>query len=115
MANIQSLPFLLKDLRLTAIAKHWQITAQKAVREQWEPELFLAELCELEMNHRHETRLKRLLKESKLPTGKQLHQYKFDEIEVLGTKTQTISVFSRLFRLTSQTQHLQTLLMIQRA
>ncbi|WP_354668297.1 ATP-binding protein [Colwellia sp. E2M01] len=55
--------------------------AQKAVSEQWEPELFLAELCELEASHRHESRLKRLLKESKLPVGKQLHQYNFDEID----------------------------------
>jgi DNA replication protein DnaC len=81
MANIQSLPILLKELRLSAIAKEWDVIAQKAVSEQWEPELFLAELCELEANHRHESRLKRLLKESKLPVGKQLHQFKFDEIE----------------------------------
>lgn len=81
MANIQSLPILLKELRLSAMAKDWEVIAQKAVTEQWEPELFLAELCELEANHRHESRLKRLLKESKLPVGKQLHQYKFDEIE----------------------------------
>ena len=83
MANIQSLPILLKELRLSAIAKDWEVIAQKAVSEQWEPELFLAELCELEANHRHESRLKRLLKESKLPVGKQLYQYNFDEIEGL--------------------------------
>jgi DNA replication protein DnaC len=80
MANIQSLPILLKELRLSAMAKDWEVIAQKAVSEQWEPALFLAELCGLEANHRHESRLKRLLKESKLPIGKQLHQYKFDEI-----------------------------------
>ena len=81
MANIQSLPILLKELRLSAIAKEWEVIAQKAVSQEWEPALFLAELCELEANHRHESRLKRLLKESKLPVGKQLHQYKFDEIK----------------------------------
>jgi DNA replication protein DnaC len=81
MANILSLPILLKELRLSAIAKEWEVLAQKAVSQEWEPALFLAKLCELEANHRHESRLKRLLKESKLPVGKQLHQYKFDEIE----------------------------------
>jgi DNA replication protein DnaC len=81
MANILSLPILLKELRLSAIAKEWEVLAQKAVSQEWEPALFLAELCELEANHRHESRLKRLLKESKLPVGKQLHQYNFDEIE----------------------------------
>tara|TARA_B110000914_G_scaffold87568_1_gene77005 strand:+ start:376 stop:1143 length:768 start_codon:yes stop_codon:yes gene_type:complete len=81
MANIQSLPILLKELRLSAIAKEWEVIAQKAITEQWEPALFLAELCELEANQRHESRLKRLLKDSKLPVGKQLHQYDFDEVE----------------------------------
>lgn len=81
MANIQSLPILLKELRLGAMAQGWEAIAQKAISEQWEPALFLAELCELEANHRHESRLKRLLKESKLTVGKQLHQYNFEEIE----------------------------------
>ena len=52
MANIQSLPILLKELLLSAIAKEWEVLAQKAVSQEWEPELFLAELCELEANHR---------------------------------------------------------------
>ena len=81
MANIQSLPILLKELRLSAIAKEWEVIAQKAISEEWEPALFLAELCEIEANQRHESRLKRLLRDSKLPVGKQLHQYDFDEVE----------------------------------
>jgi len=81
MANIQSLPLLLKELRLTAIAKAWSDLAEKSIKEAWEPAQFLAELCELETNHRYENRLKRLLKESQLPTGKQLSQYDFSEVE----------------------------------
>lgn len=81
MANIQSLPLLLKELRLAAMAKGWPALADKATKEAWEPELFLAELCEVETNHRYENRLKRLLKESKLPIGKQLSQYDFSEIK----------------------------------
>jgi len=81
MANIQSLPLLLKELRLTAIAKAWPELAEKSIKEAWEPAQFLAELCELENNHRYENRLKRLLKESQLPTGKQLSQYDFSEIK----------------------------------
>ncbi len=80
MAKAQSLPILLKELRLSAIAKAWPMLAQKAITEEWEPETFLAELCEIEANHRHENRLKRLLKESALPTGKQLSQYDFNEV-----------------------------------
>lgn len=81
MANIQSLPILLKELRLTAMAKSWPELAEKSIKEAWEPAQFLAELCELETNHRYENRLKRLLKESQLPTGKQLSQYDFSEVE----------------------------------
>ena len=81
MANIQSLPLLLKELRLTAIAKSWSTLAEKSIKEAWEPAQFLAELCELETNHRYENRLKRLLKESQLPIGKQLNQYDFSEVE----------------------------------
>ena len=81
MANIQSLPLLLKELRLTEMGKIWQSLSDKAIREAWDPAQFLAELCELETNHRYENRLKRLLKESQLPTGKQLNQYNFSEVK----------------------------------
>jgi DNA replication protein DnaC len=80
MANIQSLPLLLKELRLTAVAKIWSSIADKSIQEAWEPAQYLAELCEIETNHRYENRLKRLLKESQLPIGKQLSQYDFSEI-----------------------------------
>lgn len=95
MANQQSLPVLLKELRLPAIARSWQSLAQKASSESWEPELFLAELCELEANDRYEKRLQRLLRDSKLPNGKQLSQYDFSQItgatqQQLKRKTQNL-------------------------
>ena len=80
MANLLSLPILLKELRLPAMAKAWPELAIKAVKEEWEPELFLAQLCEIEASHRQESRLKRLLRESLLPPGKQLLQYDFSEV-----------------------------------
>jgi DNA replication protein DnaC len=80
MANIQSLPFLLKELRLTAAPKTWSSIADKSIQEAWEPAQYLAELCEIETNHRYENRLKRLLKESQLLIGKRLSQYDFSKI-----------------------------------
>ncbi len=80
MANVQSLPLLLKELRLPAMAQGWSSLSDKAMSEQWEPAMFLAELCELEANHRYESRLKRLLKESQLPAGKQLTHYDFSGV-----------------------------------
>jgi DNA replication protein DnaC len=95
MANQQSLPVLLKELKLPAIAKVWASLAQKASSESWGPELFLAELYELEANDRYEKRLQRLLRDSKLLTGKQLSQYDFSQIigvtqEQLKLKTQNL-------------------------
>lgn len=86
MANIQSLPLLLKELRLTAMAKAVPELAIKATQEALEPELILAELCEIETSHRTENRLKRLLKESALPVGKQLSQYDFSQISGITTQ-----------------------------
>jgi|TARA_B110000263_G_C15290222_1_gene502889 DNA replication protein DnaC len=80
MSNVQSLPILLKELRLSAMSKAWQEVAHKAINEQWQPEEYLAQLCGIEAHHRHESRLKRLLKDSQLPIGKQLSQYDFSEI-----------------------------------
>jgi len=88
MANIQSLPLLLKELRLSAMGKTWQLLSEKCIKEAWEPAQFLAELCEIETNHRYENRLKRLLKESQLPIGKQLCQYDFSDVN--GVTTQQI-------------------------
>ncbi|NRB42051.1 MAG: ATP-binding protein [Pseudomonadales bacterium] len=59
----------------------WQTMAHKAEQEGWSPQEFLAQLCDLEATHRYENKLKRLLKDSQLPRGKQLSQYDFDEIE----------------------------------
>ncbi len=81
MSSIESLPLLLKELRLTSIGKTWQCLSEKAIKEAWEPAQFLVELCEIENNQRYENKLKRLLKESQLPTGKQLSQYNFSEIK----------------------------------
>ena len=81
MSSIQTLPILLNELRLSAMAKHWEIMNQKAIKEEWEPVQYLAELCGIEAAQRHENKLNRLLKDSKLPSGKQSQNYKFDEVE----------------------------------
>lgn len=81
MANVQSLPILLKELRLSVMARTWETLAREALEKEWAPELFLAHLCEQEAAHRYTNRLKRLLSESKLPLGKQLNNYSFNEVE----------------------------------
>ncbi len=95
MANVQSLPVLLKELRLSAMAKAFPGLTQKAVSESWEPETYLAELCEPEVNHRYENRLKRLLRESGLPIGKQFSQFVFKEISGVTHRQLQLKVKNR--------------------
>lgn len=88
MSKQESLPVLLKSLRLSAIENHYQPLSQRADKEAWSYQQYLSELCHLELQQRHDNRLKRLLKEAQLPTGKMLSHYQFDE--VTGLKAQTL-------------------------
>jgi DNA replication protein DnaC len=91
MTNLQSLPILLKELCLNAMACSWQEVAHKAIEEQWQPEEYLAALCEIEAGHRYESRLKRLLRDSKLPSGKQLsHEISGISAQQIKLKTQNL-------------------------
>lgn len=80
MANIASLPVLLKELKLTSFNRHWEELAQKALDEQWLAQQYLAQLCEQEVDERHQKRLQRYTRESQLPPGKQLAQFDFSAI-----------------------------------
>jgi len=57
MSSLSSLPVLLKELRLSAFAKHWECLAQKSIDEQWLPQEYLARLCEQEANERYHKRV----------------------------------------------------------
>ncbi len=81
MANIASLPVLLKELRLTSFAQHFETLAQKALDEQWMPQHYLAELCEAETAQRHQKRLLRYTREAQLPPGKHLSGFDFTAID----------------------------------
>jgi len=81
MANIATLPVLLKELRLGSMAKQWETLAQKALDEQWLPQQYLVQLCEEEAAERHQKRLQRYLREAQLPPAKQLTQLDFSVIE----------------------------------
>ena len=49
MANIASLPILLKELKLAQFSKSWETLAQKSLDEQWLPQAYLAELSQQEV------------------------------------------------------------------
>ena len=81
MANLETLPILLKELKLTAFSQRWETLADKAIQEQWLPQHFLAVLCEEELNQRYQRRLQRYLREAQLPPGKQLSSFDFAQVQ----------------------------------
>lgn len=76
-----SLPLMLKQLKLSTIAKQWENMASKAIQEQWSPQQYLSELCYSELIEREDKRLKRYLKAAKLPTGKTLDSFNFTAVQ----------------------------------
>jgi len=76
MANIETLPLLLKQLSLPTMLQHWH-SLESAQEESWRPGEYLAALCELEVNRRYQKRIARLTHEAKLPGGKLLATFDF--------------------------------------
>lgn len=66
----QSLSLLLKDLRLSHMLTHWKSIETQALQEHWFYAPFLLTLCELEVQRRHDVRLKRAIAEAQLPSAK---------------------------------------------
>ena len=79
MPNEQSLPIILKELKLPSITRHWEAFSQTAQKENWTYPRYLSELAELEMVTRVQNRIKRQITESKLPSGKTLDAFDFEE------------------------------------
>jgi len=95
MANVASLPVLLKELKLASFARHWEGLAQKAIDEQWLPQTYLTELCNQEAGERHQKRLQRFLRESQLPPAKQLSQFDFAGTEGIQERQMTAIIQQR--------------------
>lgn len=76
-----SLPLMLKQLKLAAMVQQWNTLGKKAIKEQWSPQQYLSELCHVELTTRDDRRLQRLLKDAKLPVGKNLSNFDFSLVE----------------------------------
>ena len=77
--NTAALPLLLKQLNLMSIDARWEEIEKIAEQKSWSYGEFLKSLAELEVNSRHTNRIKRYIKESKLPAGKTLSTFKFED------------------------------------
>lgn len=79
MPSIETIPFLVKQLRLPAIASHWRERTQLAETGKVSYGEYLADLLELELTLREQNRLERAYRNSKLPTGKTMANFAFDQ------------------------------------
>jgi DNA replication protein DnaC len=66
----ESLPVLLKELKLPAFSRHYSAYQQQAVDQAWSYSQFLAALCEQEVAQRFQSRVQNWTREAKLPAGK---------------------------------------------
>lgn len=67
----------LKELKLPAVAAHWQRVAVEASRKRQSGPEYLAELAHLEVSSRRERRIARLLQDARLPVMKTLDGFDF--------------------------------------
>jgi DNA replication protein DnaC len=84
MVQTATLPLMLKQLRLTSIARHWQAFLGKAERNGWDSAQYLTALCEQELADRYSRRIARYGKESHLPVGKSLASFDFAQVPGLA-------------------------------
>jgi DNA replication protein DnaC len=84
MVQTATLPLMLKQLRLSSIARHWQAFLDKAERNGWDSAQYLSALCEQELADRYSRRIARYSKESHLPAGKSLARFDFSQVPGLA-------------------------------
>ena len=80
MNNVSSLPLLLKQLKLMTMLKLWEDHEQKAKSNNLSHAKYLQLLVELEVNSRYSSKVKRHMRESKLPSGKSIATFNFTDI-----------------------------------
>ena len=75
-----------RSLRLPMFRDQFQTLADRAAAEKLSHVQYLAELTELECQARHESRIKRLMTNSRLPLGKTWETFKFDRLPLSVTR-----------------------------
>ncbi len=80
MARVESLPLLLKQLNLKTSAIRWKEQEDFAQKNNLRHSEYLANLAELEVNERFRLKQNRMVKNSKLPSGKTLATFDFSKV-----------------------------------
>jgi DNA replication protein DnaC len=77
---VETLPVMLKELRLPAFGQHYQDYQEQAIEQSWGYSHYLASLCEQEVARRYQTRVHNWTKEAKLPRGKSFATLAINEL-----------------------------------
>lgn len=86
MRDTAKLPLLLKELYLSTFQQLWEPLSEQAKEHQWSYGDYLSSLCEHEIDHRYQNKLKRHLKQAQLPAGKTLSTFDFTHTPNLNKK-----------------------------
>jgi len=92
---IESLPLMLKELRLPAFGQHYQGYQDQAIEKSWGYSQYLSHLCEQEVARRFQARIHNWTKEAKLPRGKSFATLAINELpttiqkKVIGLRDNT--------------------------
>ena len=84
MRETAVLSMLLKQLHLPTMSSLWEGLNKEAVQQGWPPARYLTALCEHELSHRDNQRLKRNMANAKLPRGKSLATFDFSAVPSLN-------------------------------
>lgn len=81
MANLATLPLLLKQLGLPSMLTHYEKHSEMAEKNHWSYPEYLLSLSNMEAAARQQKRIARHIKEAKLPPGKTLDAFDFKLIK----------------------------------
>ena len=77
MITKETVPLLLKKLRLNTMNSCWQDVSKQAVKERWGYPQYLGTLCDMELATRDSKRIEGHLVEAKMPLNKTLDTFSF--------------------------------------
>lgn len=77
MSNEQTLPLILKQLKLSVMNRHWAQYSEVAIEKGWSYPKYLGVLADLELTGKTQNRIMRHIKSAKLPQGKTIDAFDF--------------------------------------
>jgi len=82
----ETLPLMLKELRLPAFGQYYQMYQDEASENAWSYSQYLAALCEQEVAQRFQSRISNWTREAKLPRGKSFATLALNDLPQIAQK-----------------------------